>query len=86
MRMCKKNYKSFGAGFSVVRLEKINFCLKTKLAKFFLCFITLIIGCKCLGRSEPIITVLNCLYVLILFIKKNSVSQSKSNKIIRNDF
>ena len=38
MRMCKKSCKSFGGGFSVVRLEKVNFCSKTKLTKFFLCF------------------------------------------------
>ena len=37
-RMVKKSCKSFRGGFFVVRLEKINFCSKTKLTKFFLCF------------------------------------------------
>ena len=37
-RMRKKSCKSFRGGFSVVRLEKINFCSKNKLTKFFLCF------------------------------------------------
>ena len=37
-RMRKKSCKSFRGGFSVVRLEKINFCPKNKLTKFFLCF------------------------------------------------
>ena len=38
MRIRKKSCKSFGGGFSVVRLEKVKFCSKIKLTKFFLCF------------------------------------------------
>ena len=38
MRIRKKSCKSFGAEFSIVRLEKVSFCSKTKLTKFFPCF------------------------------------------------
>ena len=73
MRMCKKSFKSFGAGFSAVRHEKVR--LENRIVpklnsqnSLYASNITSVICCKCLGCSEAIIMVLNCLYVLILFI------------------